>query len=366
MTERIECVVIGAGVVGLAVARALAQAGREVLVLEAEAAIGTGISSRNSEVIHAGIYYRPGSAKARLCVEGQRLLYEYCAAHGVEHRRCGKLIVATDEAQRSELRAIESVARANGVEELRWLEAGAVAQLEPALRCAAALHSPSTGIVDSHGLMRSLQGEIERLGGTVVCRTPLLRGVCDGRRIRLDTGTVDAPLSLDAAVVVNSAGLSAQDVARRLGVRESVIPPLYYAKGSYCALQGRSPFQRLIYPVPEAGGLGIHLTLDLAGRARFGPDVEWVERVDYRVDAGRTGRFYDAIRRYWPELPDGALEPAYSGIRPKLAGPADPAADFLIQGPSAHGVPGLINLYGIESPGLTAALAIAEAVAVAV
>ncbi|MHB1871470.1 MAG: NAD(P)/FAD-dependent oxidoreductase [Steroidobacteraceae bacterium] len=363
MSERIDCLVIGAGVVGLAVARALAQSGREVIVLEAEETIGTGVSSRNSEVIHAGIYYPRGSAKARLCVEGRRLLYEYCAVHGVEHRRCGKLVVATDEAQLAQLNAIESTARTNGVNDLRWIEAAEAAQMEPALRCVAALHSPSTGIVDSHGLMCSLRGEIERLGGAVQCRAPVRRGFRDGGRMRLEAGAANELVTLDASVVVNSAGLGAQEVARRLAVHESTIPPLHYAKGNYFSLPGRSPFRRLIYPVPEPGGLGVHATVDLAGRARFGPDVEWIDAVDDRVDPGRAGRFYAAIRNYWPGLPDNALQPAYCGIRPKLSGPAAPAADFLIQAADAHGVPGLINLYGIESPGLTAALAIAEAVA---
>lgn len=363
MSERIDCLVIGAGVVGLAVARALAQCGREVIVLEAEETIGTGLSSRNSEVIHAGIYYPRGSAKARLCVAGRRLLYEYCAVHGIAHRRCGKLVVASDEAQLAQLNAIESAARTNGVNDLRWIEAAEAVQMEPALRCVAALHSPSTGIVDSRGLMRSLHGEIERLGGTVQCRAPVRRGFRDGGRMRLEAGATNELVTLDAAVVVNSAGLDAQAVARRLAVRQSTIPPLHYAKGNYFSLQGRSPFRRLIYPVPEPGGLGVHVTVDLAGGTRFGPDLEWIDSVDDRVDPGRAGRFYAAIRNYWPGLPDNVLLPAYCGIRPRLSGPAAPAADFLIQTADAHGIPGLINLYGIESPGLTAALAIAEAVA---
>lgn len=365
MSDRIACVVIGAGVVGLAIGRALARAGREVLVLEAAAAGGTGASARSSEVVHAGIHYPRGSAKARLCVAGRRLLYDYCAAHGIAHRRCGKLIVATDAAERPQLAAIEASARANGVTDLRWLEAAEVRQWEPALACVAALHSPSTGILDSHGLMRSLAGEIERFGGAVVCRTPLQRGAFDGGRFRLEAGDGEDALELEAAVVINSAGLDAHGVARRLGVPPGTIPPVHYAKGTYFSLRGHAPFSRLIYPVPESGGLGVHLTLDLGGQARFGPDVEWVDHIDYTVDPARAAPFRAAIRRYWPGLPEDALQPAHCGIRPKLSGPGQPPADFLIQGPEIHGIAGLINLYGIESPGLTAALAIAEVVAAA-
>ncbi len=363
MAERVDCVVVGAGVVGLAIARALARSGRGVLVLEAEETIGTGISSRSSEVIHAGLYYRQGSAKARLCLEGRQLLYEYCAQHGVEHRRCGKLIVATDDAQRPRLRQIESAAHANGVTDLRWLEAAEARELEPALSCVAALYSPSTGIVDSHGLMLSLQGEIEQAGGSVVCRAPLIGGRAERGMIFVEAGAANESVSLAVSTVINCAGLGAQEVARRLGVPLQLIPPLHYAKGSYFSFQGTSPFARLIYPVPEPGGLGVHLTLDLAGRARFGPDVEWVEQPDFVVDPLRSARFYEAIRRYWAALPDSCLQPAYAGIRPKITGPGEPAADFVMQGPRQHGIPRLINLYGIESPGLTASLAIARAVA---
>ncbi len=363
MVERIECLVIGAGVVGLAVGRALARRGREVLVLEAERAVGTGISSRNSEVIHAGIYYRPGSAKARLCLEGRRRLYEHCETHGVPVRRCGKLLVATDEAQRPRLKAIEDAARANGVEDLQWLEASQAQRLEPALRCAAAVLSPSTGILDTHAFMLSLQAGIEAAGGVVLCRTPVTGARRLDGRLCVRAGSAGQVVEIAARVVINSAGLRAQSVARSLGVPEALIPPLHYAKGSYFALQGRAPFQRLVYPVPEPGGLGVHLTLDLAGGARFGPDVQWVERPDDAVDPGRAMHFYREIRRYWEGLPDGALQPAYAGIRPKLCGPGAPAADFVIQGHAAHGMPGLVNLFGIESPGLTASLAIAEHVA---
>ncbi len=362
MAEKVDCVVIGAGVVGLAVARALAMRGRETLVLEAEDAIGTGTSSRNSEVIHAGIYYPPGSAKASLCVAGKHLLYSYCALRGIEHRRCGKLIVAADQEQVRALEKIEATARANGVTDLRWLTAAQAKAMEPALSCVAALLSPSTGIIDSHGFMLALQGDLEEAGGIVALQSPVIRGRCDPGAIHLEAGA-DETIEVAARVVVNSAGLSAQQVAHRIeGVPEQSIPPSGYAKGNYYVFQGRAPFRHLVYPVPEPGGLGVHLTLDLAGQARFGPDVEWVEKLDYTVDPGRAERFYRVIRRYWPALPDATLRPGYAGIRPKLGGPGA-AADFLIQGPDAHGVHGLINLYGIESPGLTAALAIAEHVA---
>lgn len=363
MAEKVECVVIGAGVVGLAIARALALRGRETWVLEAAQAIGTGTSSRNSEVIHAGVYYTPGSAKAALCVAGKHLLYAYCAARGVEHRRCGKLIVAADQEQVQALQKIAATARANGVPDLQWLSATEAQDMEPALRCAAALLSPSTGIIDSHGLMLALQADLEDAGGTVAVRAPVRRGQCDPDAIRLEVGPDDV-VEVCAQFVVNSAGLHAQELARRIeGIPAGSIPAAVYAKGCYYVLQGKSPFRRLIYPLPVPGGLGVHLTLDLAGRARFGPDVEWVEKLDYSVDPGRADRFYGAIRNYWPDLPDGALHPGYAGIRPQLRRPGGPGVDFLIQGPEAHGVRGLINLYGIESPGLTAALAIAERVA---
>ncbi len=366
MPERIECLVIGAGVVGLAVARSLAMRGRETVVLEARSAIGAGISSRNSEVIHAGIHYPPGSAKATLCVTGKQRLYEYCAARGIGHRRCGKLIVATDETQMRALQSIEANARASGVTDLRRLSAAEAKAMEPALSCAGALLSPTTGVIDSHGFMLALQADLEEAGGTVVLRTPVMRGHCEPDRVYLEAGEKDT-MELAARVVVNSAGLHAQAVARQIrGLPESSIPPSYFAKGNYYVMQGKAPFQRLVYPVPEPGGLGVHLTLDLAGQARFGPDVEWIEKLDYTVDPGRAQRFYRLIRRYWPGLPDGALQPGYAGIRPKLSGPGAAAADFLIQGEQTHGIRGLVNLYGIESPGLTAALAIAEQVADAV
>ncbi len=363
MTESIECVVIGAGVVGLAVARELARRGRETLILEAESAIGTATSSRNSEVIHAGIYYPVGSAKARFCVAGKKLLYEFCEARGVEYQRCGKLIVATDESQIPTLQSIESRARANGVTDLYWLTADETREFEPELNAVTALCSPSTGIVDSHGFMLALQADFERAGGVIALRAPVLRGQCEDKAIHLEAGCEEI-MSLAASVVINCAGLYAQETAHRIqGVPKASVPPAYFAKGNYYVLQTKTPFRRLVYPVPEPGGLGVHVTLDLAGQARFGPDVEWVQRVDYTVDPARAEQFYAAIRRYWPALPDDSLRPAYAGIRPKLHGPNGPAADFLIQGPDVHGVPGLVNLYGIESPGLTSALAIAEHVA---
>jgi L-2-hydroxyglutarate oxidase LhgO len=358
--DKVECVVIGAGVVGLAVARALAIAGREVVILEAEDAIGTHTSSRNSEVIHAGIYYPKGSLKARACVAGRRLLYEYCATHGVPHRRCGKLIVAANEAQILELKAIQNKAHENGVSDVVEIPAAEAMRMEPALRCVAALHSPSTGIIDSHALMLAYLGDAEAAGAMLALKSSLESVVVSPQGFELQV----TDTRIRASLVVNSAGLRAPSVARLMeGFPPGKVPPEFYAKGNYYSLAGRPPFSRLVYPVPEPGGLGVHVTLDLAGQARFGPDVEWVDRIDYEVDPRRAERFYAAIRRYWPSLPDGALAPGYAGIRPKISGPKEPAADFLIQGPSEHGVAGLVNLFGIESPGLTASLALADHVA---
>jgi len=356
--DEVEVVVIGAGAVGLAVARALAMRGREVLILEAADRFGSGVSSRNSEVIHAGIYYPRGTLKARLCLAGRDLLYAFCAEHGVEHRRCGKLIVAVHERQLAELARIRAAALANGVE-LAAVEAAEAQALEPQLNCVAALHSPLTGIVDAHGYMLALLGQAQSRGALLVCDSPVT-GVAlrDGAFLVAVGGA--AP-QLRARALVNSAGLSAPQVARLMeGFPAERVPAAYLAKGSYFTLAGRAPFGRLIYPLPEPGGLGVHLTLDLAGRARFGPDVEWVRELDYAVDPARAAGFYRAIRAWWPALPDGALEPAYSGIRPKIAGPGEPAPDFRIDGEAAHGVRGLVQLFGIESPGLTASLAIAE------
>jgi len=355
--ERVQCVVIGAGVVGLALAQTLALAGQEVLVLEAEDRIGTGISSRNSEVVHAGIYYPAGSLKARACVAGNRALYAFCEAHGVAHRRLGKLIVAMAD-QLDALRDLQARAAANGVS-LDWLEADAVHALEPDLRCAAALHSPTTGIVDSHGLMRALALDAEAHGATVVLRSPVVGGRVGTDGIELRVGG-EEPMTLQAERAFNAAGLGAQRVARALeGLRPETVPPQFLSKGNYYGLSGPAPFSRLIYPIPSQGALGVHLTLDLAGQARFGPDVEWIDRENYDVDPRRADGFYAEVRRYWPGLPDGALQPAYAGIRPKIHGPSEAAPDFILQTEAVHGVPGLVNLYGIESPGLTASLALA-------
>jgi L-2-hydroxyglutarate oxidase LhgO len=367
MTDTVDCVVIGAGVVGLAVARACAQQGWETVLVEAENAIGSGTSSRNSEVIHAGIYYPQGSLKARLCVQGKQMLYAYCAEKGVEFSRCGKFIVATHEGQRDALRAIRAAAAANGVNDLRWLERDEARAREPALNCVAALESPSTGIVDSHGLMLAMQGDFETAGGMLAFCSPVTGGAVRPGEILLKVGG-DEPMALAAKRVVNSAGLYAQKVAASIeGLPPESIPAARYAKGNYYSLTGAAPFSRLIYPVPEEGGLGVHLTIDLGHQARFGPDVEWIDTIDYTVDPGRAAKFYDAIRSYWPALPDGALQPGYAGIRPKLAdvgkhGGGHGGGDFVIQDAREHGVSGLVNLYGIESPGLTASLAIADEV----
>jgi L-2-hydroxyglutarate oxidase LhgO len=358
--DRVDCVVIGAGVIGLAVARRLALAGREVVVLEAAEGIGTVTSSRNSEVIHAGIYYRAGSLMAQMCVSGRRALYRYCADRGIPHRNCGKLIVATTPKETEKLQSIRAHAEANGVEGMALLTGEAARELEPELNCDAALLSPSTGIIDSHAYMLALRGEAEERGAAYAFHTPLLRGRSNAGGIEIETGG-DAPMTLACDLLVNTAGLGASTVARSIeGMPVEMIPPAYLAKGNYFSCSARAPFSRLIYPVPEPGGLGVHLTLDMAGQARFGPDVEWVESIDYTVDPARADKFYPAIRRYWPTLPDGALMPSYSGIRPKIVPPAVATQDFLIQGPRDHGVDGLINLFGIESPGLTSSLAIAD------
>ena len=361
--ERIEAVVVGAGVIGLAVARRLAMAGLEVLVLEREDAIGTGTSSRSSEVIHAGIYYPPGSLKARTCIEGRDFLYRYCAERGIPHRRCGKLVVATQEAQLPRLEAIRANAEASGVHDLEWWDRARVARAEPALRAVAALWSPATGILDSHALMLSYQGEAEAHGAVVAFRSPLLSARVVEEGFLLEVGGAE-PLTLQCRYLVNAAGLHAPDLARRItGLDPAKVPRGWLCKGSYFVLAGPSPFRHLVYPVPEEAGLGIHVTLDLAGRCRFGPDTEWVDRIDCHVDPAHASRFVEAIRRYWPDLPEDALEPGYAGIRPKIVPPGAPPADFQVQGPEAHGVPGLVNLFGIESPGLTASAPIADLVA---
>ena len=355
--EVVDCVVIGAGVVGLAVARSLALTGREVLVLEACETFGTQTSARNSEVIHAGIYYPKDSLKARLCVEGKQLLYEYLQERHLAFKRCGKLLVATRPDQLAQLAVLQAKAAANGVDDLRLLSAAQAQSLEPSLQCVGALLSPSTGIVDSHALMVSLLGDLEAAGGILAVNSPLAHAEYAGGAIELvaQDGTV-----LRANTVVNAAGLHACDVARRCrGMRQEAIPTAHYAKGNYFSLSSKSPFTHLIYPVPEAAGLGVHLTLDMGGQARFGPDVQWVDSPDdLEVDPARGEVFYGEIRKYWPGLQDGALLPAYAGMRPKISGPGESAADFLIQGAAEHGVSGWVNLLGIESPGLTSALAI--------
>ncbi len=361
--DRVQTVIVGAGVVGLAVGRALALSGREVLVLESENAIGTGTSSRNSEVIHAGIYYAAGSLKARLCVQGKEQLYAYCAERGVAHQRLGKLIVATSAQQVGSLEGIVAKAQANGVHDLQILSSAQARALEPALTCEAALLSPSTGVVDSHGLMLALQGDLENAGGLLALVSPVQSiAVQEGPPsypivLRTEDGT-----ELACCELVNATGLNAVALARAMhGLDAAALPQAHFAKGNYFTLAGKAPFSRLIYPVPEAAGLGVHLTLDLGGQAKFGPDVQWVtDPADLSVDPSRGDAFYQEVRRYWPELPDGALQAGYAGIRPKISGPGEAAADFLIQGPADHGVPGLVNLLGIESPGLTSSLAIAQ------
>ncbi|SEA03024.1 NAD(P)/FAD-dependent oxidoreductase [Paraburkholderia sartisoli] len=360
--DQIECVVIGAGVIGLAVARALAARGREVIVLEAAEAIGVGTSSRNSEVIHAGLYYPRGSLKASLCVRGREMLYDYCETRGVPHRRCGKLLVATARNQVQQLDGILARGKENGVFDLVRISGDEARALEPALECVDAVFSPQTGIVDSHQLMLALQGDAERGGAMFAFHAPVDTIEANNGRFVIKVGGA-APTTISATCVINSAGLQANRLACSIrGLDARHVPPLYLARGNYFSVSGRTPFNRLIYPMPNEAGLGVHLTLDLGGQARFGPDVEWVDTINYDVDPHRAESFYAAIRAYWPQLPDGALQPAYAGIRPKLSGPGEPAADFLIQGPAAHGVRGLVNLFGIESPGLTASLAIAQRV----
>ena len=364
--DSVDALVIGAGAVGLAVARALARSGLETIVAESRSAIGQGVSSRNSEVIHAGLYYPPGSLKARLCVRGSQLLYALCASHGVDARRCGKLTVANSAAEQVALRELQQRASANGVPVV-WLDAAQAKAMEPALRCDAALFSPGTGVVDSHGFMLALQGDLERAGGVVALGSAVNSARVTRRGphvVRMADGS-----ELQCRVLVNSASLHACSLARRFdGLHPRFVPREFFAKGNYYSLAARVPFSHLIYPAPAQAWLGVHLTLDLGGQAKFGPDLEWLridtpEQIDYTVDPRRADGFYAEVRRYWPGLPDGALAPSYSGVRPKIHGPGEAAADFRIDGPALHGVPGLVNLFGIESPGLTSALAIAEVVA---
>jgi len=369
MSDVVDAVVIGAGVVGLAVARELAVRGREVIVLEKNRAIGEETSARNSEVIHAGIYYPTGSLKARLCVEGRERLYAYCAEKGIPHRRCGKVIVAVHDAQRSKLDALERLSIANGVADLETLDAREIAALEPAVLGVAGLWSPSTGIVDSHALMLAYRGDLERAGGSIALRARCVAAARAGEIVRLSCDVDGDTTELSARLVVNAAGLHALDVARLLAQPGLALPRPRFAKGNYFVCHGKGPFTHLVYPVPEDGGLGIHATLDLAGRTRFGPNVEWLpagtraQDLDYAVDPRLAAAFYAAIRTYWPAIPDGSLEPAYSGVRPKIGGPGEPAADFAIHAQTAPGAPRVVQLFGIESPGLTASLAIAAHVA---
>ena len=370
--DEVEAVVVGAGVIGLAAARALALAGHEVIILERADGIGFETSSRNSEVIHGGLYYPAGSLKATSCVAGRQRLYAYCRGHGVPHAPLGKLIVATTEAEIPGVEKIADAARANGVDNLEWLSVSQARRLEPELNCVAALLSPSTGIIDSHALMLAYQGEAEDAGAVVAFRSPVLSGRVHGGGFELAVGgppdrpaagprTDSGPATIRCRLLVNAAGLYAPALARAIaGIPPASIPPAYFCRGVYFTLSGKTPFRHLIYPVPEPGGLGVHITLDLAGQARFGPDVEWIDGVDYAVDPRRGDKFYAAVRRYWPGLRDGALMPGYAGIRPKISGPDEPAADFVVQGPADHGIPGLVNLYGIESPGLTASLPLAD------
>jgi L-2-hydroxyglutarate oxidase LhgO len=378
--DQVDVVVVGAGVVGLAVARALALAGREVMVIEKEAAIGQGVSSRNSEVVHGGLYYPTGSLKAKLCVRGKEMLYAYCAERGLPIQNCGKLIVATDASQLVKLAQIEAQAAANGVPVERLTREQA-RDLEPQLECIAALHSPTTGIVSSHDLMTSLQGDLENARGMVALATevesisfldqksPLESSVAGvlSARSAIEKGANAERVEMGFQLLINAAGLYAPQLAQRMkGLAMSHVPPAHYAKGNYYSLQGKAPFKRLIYPIPEAAGLGVHLTLDLGGQAKFGPDVQWLDgitnpdKIDYSVDPRRADAFYAEVRKYWPGLQDGQLTPSYSGVRPKIVGADQNAADFLFQGQEIHGIKGLVNLFGIESPGLTSSMAIGE------
>lgn len=359
--DHVESIVVGAGVVGLAIARALALAGREVIVLEANESFGMETSARNSEVIHAGIYYAKGSLMARLCVAGRKLLYDYAASHGVAHRKCGKLIVATTREEVATLEGIRARAAANGAP-LEVLSRDEARAMEPALACEGALWSPETGVVDSHGFMLALKGDAEAAGAMFAFHAPVVSLAAAERGFVVETGGPEA-MRLSCDMLVNAAGHGAPGLARAMqGYDAALAPTAYFARGNYFTLAGRSPFARLIYPVPQPGGLGVHLTLDLGGQAKFGPDVEWIEGLDYRVDPARGEKFYAAIRRYWPDLPDGALQPGYAGVRPKIVPPAVAVQDFVVQGPATHGRAGLAHLFGIESPGLTSSLAIADEV----
>lgn len=358
--ENVEYTVIGAGVIGLAIARALALQGREVIILESEPLIGTGNSSRNSEVIHAGIYYKTGSLKAKLCVAGKVSLYDYCKKNGVPFKRCGKIIVATNNGQIERLKEIKKQAIANNVTDLIWQDKKTTLTMEPELNAKASLLSPSTGLIDSHALMLSYQGEAEAHGAVIAYNTPVLNGKIIDKGILLNVGGKE-PMTIKSKSVFNCSGLGAQKLAANIkGFPRKHIPETHYAKGNYFSLNDKNPFSHLIYPIPEEAGLGVHLTIDLGGQAKFGPDVEWINTIDYKVNPLRSEKFYQAIRDYWPGLRNDTLIPSYSGIRPKLQGKGNTATDFLLSGPSSHGVQGLVNLFGIESPGLTASLSIAD------
>lgn len=359
--ERVDCIVIGAGIIGLACARALAMTGREVIILERASDIGSETSSRNSEVIHAGIYYPSDSLKASLCLRGRQQLYQYCEERNIRHQRCGKLIVATSDTQLDTLRGLQAQAIRNGVDDVVMMAAADAMSLEPALYCEAALWSPQTGIIDSHGLMTSLLGDAENHGAVLVLNSPVTGGRREADAIELSVGG-ESPVTLLATTVVNAAGLWAQAVASSMqNLDKAVIPAAFLARGVYFSLRDPVPFRHLVYPLPEPGGLGCHFTLDLDGRGRFGPDVEWVDEVSYHVEPGRANAFYQSIRHYWPQIRTGSLQPDYAGIRPKISTDGE-FGDFIIQDSAAHGMPGLVNLYGIESPGLTSSMAIAEAV----
>jgi L-2-hydroxyglutarate oxidase LhgO len=357
-----QVMVIGAGVVGLAAAREAALRGHDVIVAEAADSIGTGTSSRNSEVIHAGLYYPTGSKRALHCPRGRRMLYAYCESHGIPHKKLGKLFIVTKDADTPKLEAIYKQALVNGVENVTMLDAAEAKRMEPALFCVAAFHSAETGVIDSHRFMLALEGDIEDRGGVIAFNTPVERIARDGAGWRVAFGGPE-PGDITVDAVVNCAGHGAQRLARAVdGFPPARVPKLVLAKGNYFGFSGRAPFRRLIYPAPVPGGLGIHITLDLAGRMRFGPDVEWIEAMNFDVDPRRGDAFYAAIRTYWPGLPDNSLFPDYAGIRPKLTGSGEPAADFMVEGPQEHGLPGLVHLFGIESPGLTSALSLAEEV----
>lgn len=359
----IDAVVIGAGVVGLAIARELSLRGISTIILEKEREFGTGTSSRNSEVIHAGLYYPAGSLKAKLCVRGKALLYSFCESHGVSHQRCGKLIVASQASDIPALEALLAKGRINGCDDLVMIDKQEAKALEPELSCVGALHSQSTGIIDSHGLMLALLGDAQDNGCQIAYRAEFRSAEKHGDEFVISVGG-DEPMEISSSLLINASGHFAPDIAQEICQGGSAnLPKAYFAKGNYFSLLGKTPFSHLIYPAPQEHGLGVHLTLDLAGRARFGPDIEWVDSLDYRVDPQRCEGFYEAIRRYWPQLPDQSLSPSYSGIRPKISGPNDPALDFRIDDEETHGVTGLINLFGIESPGLTSSLAIAAEIA---